>query len=419
MFLYCDEYAAIQTGGNMDITKLKQWRTRFRTELFDCVIPFWVKYAPDSEYGGIYSCLDRKGEIFSTDKSVWMQGRAAWTFSRLCNVYGIRPEWLSIAKSCIDFLDWHCVDSFDGRYYYSVTKDGRPLRKRRYYFSEVYSIAAHAEFALATGDLNSLENARRVHALTCQICFNPTSDPYYVTPKFISETRPTHNITKYLMLLEATTVLQRCDPEGLTHYNDIARKLIDEIVRYHYNQELCSLLETVGENGEFLKFYPAGRLINPGHSMLLSWELLDEAQWLQNESYNRIAANLFDWVISSCWDDSYGGLLYFKDVLNYPPEQYEHDMKIWWVICEAVLAALRLFALTKKQKYFEQFEMLSKYMLKYYPDHEYGEWYGYLRRDGLPTEPACKGNMYKGPYHIPRMLINLDLALTEIIKNEP
>ena len=45
----------------------------FYSELFDSCIPFWLKNARDFKYGGIKNCLDRKGEVYSTDKSVWMQ----------------------------------------------------------------------------------------------------------------------------------------------------------------------------------------------------------------------------------------------------------------------------------------------------------------------------------------------------------
>ena len=87
--------------------ELKKYYDLFYGELFESCIPFWTRNAPDAVNGGIYNCLDRFGKIYSTDKSVWMQGRCAWTFSRLCNQFGKKEEWLKIAKACIDFLDKH------------------------------------------------------------------------------------------------------------------------------------------------------------------------------------------------------------------------------------------------------------------------------------------------------------------------
>ena len=107
----------------------------------------------DFVYGGIYTCLDRKGGIYSTDKSVWMQGRAAWVFAYLCSTYGVRPEWLDASKSCLDFMETHCINrEKENRMYFTVTADGRPLRQRRYCFSEGFYTIANAEYAAITKD---------------------------------------------------------------------------------------------------------------------------------------------------------------------------------------------------------------------------------------------------------------------------
>ena len=63
--------------------KLLATRAWIRKELDTC-IHFWLQHGMDKEHGGVYTCLDRKGEIYSTDKSVWMQGRCGWIFAYLC-----------------------------------------------------------------------------------------------------------------------------------------------------------------------------------------------------------------------------------------------------------------------------------------------------------------------------------------------
>ena len=108
---------------------------------------FWLKNGMDAEHGGIYTCLDRKGRIYSTDKSVWMQGRCGWTYAYLCHVYGVRDEWLAASKSCIDFLEKYCVNhDAGGRLYFTVTGYGKPLRQRRYCYSEAFYCIANAEY---------------------------------------------------------------------------------------------------------------------------------------------------------------------------------------------------------------------------------------------------------------------------------
>ena len=121
-------------------------------EELDRTVRFWLQHGMDPVHGGVYTCLDRKGEIFSTDKSVWMQGRCAWTFSRLCNQYGERSEWCKAAESCLDFMEAHCINrEKGGRMYFTVTQEGYPLRQRRYNFSEGFYAMANAEYYLLSG----------------------------------------------------------------------------------------------------------------------------------------------------------------------------------------------------------------------------------------------------------------------------
>ncbi|MEG2989337.1 MAG: N-acylglucosamine 2-epimerase, partial [Oscillospiraceae bacterium] len=84
----------------MDRAKLQEYQTWLRAEL-DRSVNFWLDHGMDKVNGGVYTCLDRKGDIFSTDKSVWMQGRCGWIFAYLCKVYGVKDEWLVASKSCL------------------------------------------------------------------------------------------------------------------------------------------------------------------------------------------------------------------------------------------------------------------------------------------------------------------------------
>ena len=106
--------------------KLLETRKWIQEELDRCV-NFWLKNGMDQEHGGVYTCLDRKGEIYSTDKSVWMQGRCGWMFAHLCAVYGKREEWLKASKSCLDFMEKYCINpEAKGRMYFTVTAEGKP-----------------------------------------------------------------------------------------------------------------------------------------------------------------------------------------------------------------------------------------------------------------------------------------------------
>ena len=164
----------------------QQW---IREELNRCA-DFWLTHGWDHENGGVYTCLDRWGNIYSTDKSVWMQGRCAWTYSWLCHLYGKKAEWMAFAKSCLDFMEAHCINRGKGnRMYFTVTADGRPLRQRRYFFSESFYAIANAEYYGLTGEQVYLDRARFAYDLYWKLYQGLMEDPVGMGPKTIPETR--------------------------------------------------------------------------------------------------------------------------------------------------------------------------------------------------------------------------------------
>ena len=87
-----------------------------------------------------------------------------------------------------------------------------------------------------------------------------------------------------------------------------------------------------------------------------------------------------------------------------PPQCYEQDMKFWWPQCETVIATAYAYKVTGDKKYQKMHKLANDWMWKHLKDKDYPEWYGYLHRDGTVAQPA-KGNIFKGPFHIPRMLV--------------
>ena len=130
---------------------LQEWSAKYKNDLVDNILPFWLKYGLDPIHGGFYTCVDRDGTLMDTTKSVWFQGRAAFVFAFAYNSIEKRPEYLEAARSAIDFIEKYCFDT-DGRMYFEITEDGTPLRKRRYLFSESFAAIAMSEYSIASGN---------------------------------------------------------------------------------------------------------------------------------------------------------------------------------------------------------------------------------------------------------------------------
>ena len=391
----------------MNITKyLQQWSASYKADLVDNIMPFWMEHGMDYKHGGVYTCLDRDGSLIDTTKSVWFQGRFGFIAAFAYNNIEKNPEWLAASKSCIDFIESYCFDE-DGRMYFEVTEDGKPLRKRRYVFSECFAVIAMAEYALASGDNSYVHKALELFK---KIQYFITT-PGILEPKYCETVHARGHSITMILINTASCVRKVINDPVLNRQID---ESLETLKRYFIHPEFKALLETVGENGEFID-NNNGRTINPGHCIETAWFLLEEAKhrnW--GKQLTDTALTILDWSWEWGWDKEFGGIINFRDCRNLPPQDYSQDMKFWWPQTEAIIATLYAFEATGDEKYLSMHKKISDWTYAHFPDKEYGEWYGYLHRDGTVAQPA-KGNIFKGPFHIPRMMIKSHMLVNEIL----
>lgn len=396
----------------MDKNELLKYREIYHHALLDDVVPFWEKSdLIDKVYGGFNSSVDRMGKCYNPDKSVWFQGRCLWTFSKLCNTYGIKKEWKEACDSGAKFIKEHCIDK-DGRMFFVVTKEGLPLRKRRYFFSESFLVISFAEYYLLTGNKEDLDLAEQYFDLMYRLYKHPETDPFKITPKENADVRSMHGNANPMVLVSSAQTLRRISGNK-EKYDPIIRDIINDMITLHYKEEYKCVLENVMLDGTILD-NPTGRCINPGHCIENSWFLMNYAHLVNDDELLNKSLNILNWSLELGWDKEFDGIKYFVDLYNRPCEQLEHDMKLWWVHNESLIATLVAFKLTKDEKYWEWFKKLHKYIFSHFPDEKYGEWYGYLHRDGTVSHTQ-KGSLWKGPFHLPRCLLLCEQILDDII----
>lgn len=376
-------------------TRIEQLKEFYRGFLLDNVVPFWLMHGIDKEYGGYLTCLDRHGDVYNTDKSVWFQGRGSWLFSQLYNAIGHEQEWIDAAATGIEFLNAHCLDA-DRRMFFTVTRDGKPLQKRRYIFSETFAMIALAEYAQATGNKAALRQARHIFDMVVDIYMNGK-----MTPKIDPNTRKTKSHSLPMILLSTIQVLREAG--NTREYDAFADELLNTLFNDFMKPEEQALFETVGEHGERLDS-PQGRCINPGHAIETSWFLMHEGLYRSDNNILRKALNILIWSLELGWDKEYGGLYSFVDIEGKPTEQLEWDMKLWWPHTEALYATLLAHYITGDTQFEKWHEKVHDYSFDHFEDKECGEWFGYLHRDGTIAN-TLKGSLWKGPFHLPRALL--------------
>ena len=394
----------------MQPERLRQLRDTYRDGLFNDTLPFWIPRAIDREHGGFLTSLDRDGSLLNTDKAVWFQGRFAWLLATLYNTVEPRPEWLELSHHGINFLRKHCFDT-DGRMFFWVTRDGRPLRKRRYLFSECFATIALAAYATAAKDDEARQQAFDLFRLT--LTYHTT--PGLLQPKVDPATRPMKGLAMPMILLVTAQELRKAIDDPLV--SEVIDRSIAEIERDFLKPELRCVLETVGPEGQFIDTFD-GRLVCPGHSIEAAWFILEEARQREGDPWLiRLGTTILDWSLELGWDQQHGGVLYYRDAKGLSPTDYWHDMKFWWPHNETIIATLLAWQLTGDPRYAHWHQLAHDWAYAHFPDPLHGEWFGYLHRDGSVSTPL-KGNMWKGPFHLPRMQWYCWQRLEEILKHQ-
>jgi N-acylglucosamine 2-epimerase len=371
----------------------------YRDTLLGDVMPFWLRHGMDREHGGIITSLNRDGSVVDTDKSVWFQGRTGWMFATLYNTVERRAEWLEAARSCVEFSRRHCFRE-DGKMWFTVTREGRPLRMRRYVFSESFAAIALAAYAKASGDARAAEEAVKTFATYLRYSF----EPGVMTPKF-EPTRSAKSIGPHMIGI-ATAQELRANLDDVSVSGRTCTEWIDrsiaEIERDFMKPEHSALMEVVAPDGGVIDHFD-GRTLNPGHAIEAAWFIMHEGKLRGDERLVRIGLTILDWMWARGWDGECGGIYYFRDLRGLPVQEYWHDMKFWWPHNEAIIATVLAWTLTGDAKYALWHQQVHNWSFQHFADPEHGEWYGYLHRDGSVSS-SLKGNMWKGPFHLPRML---------------
>ncbi|MCL4180277.1 MAG: AGE family epimerase/isomerase [Verrucomicrobia bacterium] len=361
----------------------------YRDGLLCDTLPFWFPRCVDVEHGGYFTAFDRQGSRVDDDKSIWFQGRGAWLLGKFYNTVERRADWLEWCRAGIEFLDRHGFDPADGRMWFQVTADARPIRKRRYAFSEAFAAIAYGEYARATANDTYAAKARR--------CFDR-----FVThvgePKFTG-TRVLRGLSQPMItIVTAQELRESIELECANAWID---RSVETIVRDHLKPEVEAVVETVGARGELLDHFD-GRLLNPGHALEAAWFILREGRRRDDSQLIRTGLTMLDWMWRRGWDTEYGGMLYYVDLFHKPIQEYWHDMKFCWPHNETIIATLLAHEITGDERYARWNQQVREWAYAHFADPEFGEWYGYLHRDGSVSS-RLKGGLWKGPFHLPRM----------------
>ncbi len=386
--------------------RLKELRGIYHAALFDDLIPWWQEHSIDTKAGGYLTRLDRKGQPYSFDKDMWMTGRQVWMFSHLYLQHAPRPLWLEIARTGAEFMLQHAFRP-DGKMVFRTDRQGRPLASILSVYTKVFAAIGLAEYGQAAGDNASLERAHQLYGQLETELPKLTDTPLLGYP--LEAEIDLHS--RQLCLMTIGWVFGElfseerfaCDSSDAMHH----------ILTRHWKPERGVLLENIGPQGEELFELPEGRLVNPGHALESAWMMLEIADRQHNQAVIETCCDIILASLEVGWDDQHGGIFYLKNVDGSPCHSIEADCKLWWPHGEALYATLLAWSLTRRPEFATWYEKIHGYTFSHFPDTKYGEWYGYLNRDGSPIWTA-KANGWKGFFHLPRVMLRVHQLLRSL-----
>lgn len=392
------------------MTQPNQYALLYKQELLENIIPFWLQHSQDKQHGGYFTCLTQDGSVYDTDKFVWLQGRQVWMFAMLYNQIEQRPEWLDFARHGADFLQKY-GQAPDGTWYFSLTQEGKPLVEPYNIFSDCFATMAFGQLYKATGEQQHADLAHR----TFMSILERRHDPKRHWSKAVAGTRPLKNFALPMILCNLSLEIEHLLDPSLV--KALIEECIHEVMEVFYEPQSGLILENVAPDGSFVDCFE-GRHLNPGHVIEAMWFIMDLGERLGNKALIEKAKDLALRHLEYGWDNTHGGIFYFRDLKGYPSQHLEWDQKLWWVHVEALVALLKGYHFTQDPECLRWFERVHTYTWEHFKDPAYGEWFGYLNRRGEVLLPL-KGGKWKGCFHIPRALYQCWKVFEKIEQQQP
>lgn len=382
------------TGIRLSWSELRQFLHQHLTEH---VLPFWFPKLIDHRYGGLNNCVQDDGEVLSTEKYLWSQGRALWVLSKLFNDIDQDSKWLEMATPIFKLLTDYGRNT-DREWHFSLNADGTPAREPQSIYVDGFCIYGLTEYAKATGHAKSLDIALEAYTHA-----SPKLDDHHLVrtmPHPIPKGYQSHGP----LMLFAHVFHELGILSGREDIQQRALELADRILTQHLDPKSGQLHEFVVPGGQ-KDSSDIGQTSIPGHVVESMWFLEEIYRYHGQSEKIPLLLETIRIHLELGWDQQFGGLVLATHLGGGKPQWHNPLGKIWWPHTESLQALLMTYAHTREKWAEDWYWKIHDYSFTHFPNWDSGDWFHNLDREGKPTIPYLQTLPVKDPFHLPRALI--------------
>ena len=392
-------------------------RERVERELLGDILPFWLNYAVDDDFGGFRGQISNDLKIDPlAHKGLILNARILWTFAKAYKVYG-KDAYLQTTQRAYDYLLRYFRDTEFGGVYWMVDHLGNPVDAKKRIYGQAFTVYALAEYATVSAQKEPLQEAIALHHLIENASYDAKQGGYFETYerdwKLAGEQRLSEvdmdekkSMNTHLHLLEAyTNLLRAWNDDGLRkRLQELIRIFLDHIIdpeTHHFRLFFDELWHDHSDRFSFGHDLEGSGLLCEAAEVLGDSAILEETR----KAAMRMAQEVYDQAL-----DNDGGLLYE----GRGREIVDTD-KHWWPQAEAVVGFLNAYELSGKDYFLKASEKSWDFIENFIVDHRHGEWYWKVSREGTPSNDKYKVDPWKCPYHNSRTCFEVMERLDKLV----